>query len=94
VKVAYAMDEAAFFQTVKLNLELRADNLDSFSRFGSFPLSVLANIVLVGIFFGVMWYLFPSLRETVFALFGRRTSVERYSEVSQSENPPSGKNSH
>ena len=71
VKVAYAMDEAKYFETVTMNIELRADHLDSFSRIGSFPLSLLANIAMLTIFFGVMWLLFPALRNTVFVIFGK-----------------------
>ena len=69
VKVAFAMDEAKYFETVSMNLELRPDKLDSFSRIGSFPLSLFGNIVMLAAFFGIMWYLFPSLRTTVFAIF-------------------------
>ena len=88
VKVAYAMDEAKYFETVSMNIELRADRLDSFSRIGNFPLSLLANIAMVAIFFGVMWLLFPSLRNTVFVIFGKQKESSpsaTYASVSQSE---------
>lgn len=88
VKVAYAMDEAKYFETVSMNIELRADRLDSFSRIGNFPLSLLANIAMVAIFFVVMWLLFPSLRNTVFVIFGKQKESSpsaTYASVSQSE---------
>lgn len=76
VKVAFAMDEAKYFETVAVNMELRADCLDSFSRIGSFPLSILGNLAMLAVFFGLMWYLFPSLRSTAFVVFQRRPSQE------------------
>jgi len=85
VKVAFAMDEAKYFETVSVNMELRADRLDSFSRIGSFPLSLLGNVVMLAIFFGLMWYLFPSLRSTAFVVFqSRRSNPPDNSQVSSS----------
>lgn len=72
VKVAFAMDEAKYFETVSVNMELRPDRLDSFSRIGSFPLSLLGNLAMVIVFFGLMWYLFPSLRSSAFVVFQSR----------------------
>ena len=68
VKVALAMDEAQMFGQVKLNIELRPDNLNAFSKIGSFPLSLLANIAMIAVFLGVMYYLFPIVRQTVFGV--------------------------
>ena len=69
VKVSFAMDEAKFFDRATVNLELRADRLDSFSKVGSFSVSILANVVMCGIFLGAMYLLFPSLRSVAFAVF-------------------------
>ena len=79
------MDESKFFDTVKMNLELRADNLDSFSRVGSFPLSTLASIAMAVIVLGSMYALFPSLRSSVFGIFTANKSSATYSSVSTSE---------
>jgi hypothetical protein len=86
VKIAYPMDEAKFFETVKVNLELRANNLDSFSAVGSFPLSILANIAMAVIFLVGMYLLFPILRNTAFVVFKRDT---KYQAVNQHEQPAS-----
>jgi hypothetical protein len=67
------MDEARFFDTVKMNLELRVNNLDSFSKVGSFPLSIIANIVMAAVFLGGMYIMFPLLRNTAFVVFRRST---------------------
>ena len=68
VKITLALDEAKLFDPVYLNLELRSDNLDSFSKVKNFDLSVLANIIMVILFLGIMYALFPILRKTVFAI--------------------------
>ena len=68
VKVAMAMDESKLFEKVKMNIELRPDSLDSFSKVDSFFLSVLANVVMVILFLGIMYALFPVLRSTVFLM--------------------------
>ena len=84
VKVSYAVDEAKFFEGVKMNLELRANKMDSFSRVGSFPISILANIVMVLVFLGFMYAFFPSLRSTAFVVFSKTNSPtqKRYENVS------------
>ena len=69
VKNALAMDEAQMFSQVKVNFELRPDNLDSFSRIGNFPLSLGANMIMLALFFGIMYAVFPSLRTSVFGFF-------------------------
>lgn len=76
VKIAYPMDEAKFLDKVTLNLELRANNLDSFSKVGSFPLSLLANVAMAVVFLGGMYLLFPVLRNTAFVVFRRSQAVE------------------
>lgn len=66
VKVAFAVDEAQFFKLTKLNIELRSDSLDSFSRVGSFPVSLAASITLIGAFIALMYFMFPnSIRESI-----------------------------
>ena len=69
VKNALAMDEAQMFTQVKVNFELRPDSLDSFSKIGSFPLSLGVNLIMLALFFGIMYALFPSLRTSVFGFF-------------------------
>ncbi|CDW84210.1 UNKNOWN [Stylonychia lemnae] len=66
VKVAFAMDEAQLFKGVKVNFELRSDRLSSFSKVNSFGVSMLANMVMILIFFGILYALFPILRQTIF----------------------------
>lgn len=73
VKVALAMDEVTFFDQVKVNFELRADNLNSFSRVNSIGFSAAASIFMMAAFLGIMWLLFPVLRESV---FGFNTKLE------------------
>lgn len=90
VKVAFAMDEAMFFDGVTMNLELRADRLDSFSKVGNFKLSIAANIAMVAVFLGLMYALFPALRTSAFAVFTRKSGDHastdfKYSSVSQKE---------
>jgi len=77
VKVAYPMDESKFFDKLTMNLELRANNLDSFSKIGSFPLSILANIAMAVIFLGGMYLLFPVLRNSAFVVFRRGEGESR-----------------
>jgi hypothetical protein len=69
VKIAYALDEASFYDKVRVQLELRANNLDSFSRLKNYPATIALNVGMLVVFFGVMYLLFPSLRTTVFGLF-------------------------
>ena len=66
VKIALSMDEAELFKGVKVNFELRPDRLSSFSTVNSFTVSMLANLVMIALFFGIMYALFPYLRTTVF----------------------------
>lgn len=69
VKVAFAMDEAAFYKQIRVNLELRENKLDSFSRIKNYPATIALNVGMLIVFFGIMYALFPSLRTSVFALF-------------------------
>lgn len=63
------MDEAiAVNGPVLVNLELRRDNLDSFSKIDNFWLSLAANIVMIFIVFGVMYKAFPIVRTTIFGI--------------------------
>jgi hypothetical protein len=74
VKVALAMDEAvAVNGKILLNIELRRDSLDSFSRVGSFPLSLAANLGMLMVFFGVLYAAFPIVRT---ALFGVKPKIQ------------------
>ena len=68
VKVAYALDEAAFYDKIRLTMELRASKLESFSRLKNYPATIALNVAMLIVFFGVMYLLFPSLRTTVFGL--------------------------
>ena len=68
VKVAYALDEAAFYDKIRLTMELRANKLESFSRLKNYPATIALNVGMLIVFFGVMYLLFPSLRTTVFGL--------------------------
>ncbi len=69
VKVAFAMDEAAFYKKVRVNLELRENSLNSFSRLKNYPATIALNLGMLFVFFGIMYALFPSLRSSVFAIF-------------------------
>lgn len=71
VKVAYAVDESKYFDNVTMNLELRADNLNSFSKVNNFKLSILANIAMSVLFLGLMYFAFPILRNTAFVIFSK-----------------------
>eukprot|EP00347_Sterkiella_histriomuscorum_P017432 403349391 len=66
VKIAYAMDETQYFKTIPINFELRPDNLSSFSAVNNIAYGAAASIGMIVVFLGVMWALFPVLRETVF----------------------------
>ena len=74
VKVALAMDEAEMFKGVALNLELRSDSINSFSKIDNYWLSLLANLGMIVVFLGIMYALFPILRSTVFG-FKKNSSV-------------------
>ena len=52
-------------------MELRANNLNSFSRLNNYPATIALNVGMLVVFMGIMYLLFPSLRTTVFALCSR-----------------------
>lgn len=87
VKVAYAMDESKYFETVTMNLELRANNLSSFSKVGSFTVSVVSGIFMSALFLGIMYLIFPVLRQTAFVVF-TSNGESNYSTISQKESVP------
>ena len=60
------MDEAKLFDRVKVNFELRPDNLNAFSKVDNVVVSMLANIAMIIAFLGIMYILFPVLRQSVF----------------------------
>lgn len=70
-KIAFALDEAAFYDKIRLTLELRPNKLDSFSRLNNYPATIALNVGMLVVFMGVMYLLFPSLRSTVFILCSR-----------------------
>ena len=74
VKVAYALDEASFYDKIRLTLELRANKLDSFSRMNNYPVTLALNAAMLLVFMSVMYLLFPSLRATAFGLFSRSSA--------------------
>jgi hypothetical protein len=74
VKVAYALDEASFYDKIRLTLELRANKLDSFSRMNNYPVTLALNAAMLLVFMSVMYPLFPSLRATAFGLFSRSSA--------------------
>ena len=67
VKIAIPLDEAKFFKGQQINLELRVDSIDSFSKVDSFAMSMFANLAMCVVFLSIMYFLFPILRNTVFA---------------------------
>lgn len=90
VKVAYALDEAAFYDKIRLTMELRSNKLDSFSRIKNYPATIALNVAALLVFMSVMYILFPSLRKTVFGLFTRTPSPQAnappaYTEVEMKE---------
>jgi hypothetical protein len=71
VKVAFALDETAFYDKIRLTMELRANKLEAFSRLKNYPATIALNVVMLIVFMSVMYLLFPSLRATAFGLFTR-----------------------
>lgn len=49
-----------------MNIELRPDNVNAFSRVNNIAVNLLATLTMIAVFLGLMYALFPVLRTTVF----------------------------
>mmetsp|Transcript_2658 Transcript_2658/g.2529 ORF Transcript_2658/g.2529 Transcript_2658/m.2529 type:complete len:176 (+) Transcript_2658:123-650(+) len=62
IKTSLAMDEANLFTPVEVGIVIRTNSLNSFSKFNSFPLSMILTISTLLVFFGVSYMVIPGLR--------------------------------
>jgi hypothetical protein len=78
MKIAFALDEAKFYEPTKISIELRADRLNSFSRIGNYPVTLGLSIAAVIFFMVMMYKMIPALRTSVFfmvhSLLGRQSA--------------------
>jgi hypothetical protein len=72
VKVALAMDESKMFDKVSVALELRKDSFDSFSSSDNFVWSLIATLIILGVFLIILFFLSVGVKETIFGIISKR----------------------
>ena len=72
VHIALPVDEALFFEPIRIQFIVFETTLDGQSRFNNANLSIAINFGAMLVFFVVLYMIFPALRNTVFALCSKR----------------------
>ena len=72
VHIALPVDEALFFDPIRIQFIVFETTLDGQSRFNNANLSIVINFGAMLVFFVVLYMIFPALRNTVFALCTKR----------------------
>ncbi len=66
--IAFPVDEANFFDPVRIQFDMKIISPTSESQLSSIPLSVAVEIIAILFFLTFMYFAFPQLRTTAFGL--------------------------
>ncbi len=69
VRNSLSFDDSHMFTETQVALDLLEDSKHSFSTVGNIYLSIVATVLIVLLFFGLVAILIPSLRQTMFGVF-------------------------